>query len=337
MKDKAGEEKYIGLFGIIGLIVFYLSFIPYLLLAWVAAAGTDTFFGGDMFNHYEYGFRAVAYMWMIMSVMVPVMPFCLLYQIVFGAVYIRKRPIEIKKPAFIYAGIFAALVLTPCLFYTGREVIYTQSSVPKIRTFLSEKYGEEVSKECKIKLDDIYYEEFEVYSPVMPEGKAFTVSRDSNGSFDDHGNLITGFENTNEGFREDLNRYVDDKYDLPENMHSEARCTNIRFGDFKYGDDYSPLITTAEYTIDRLYVDVEEADQKSLENLLISIWKEQCPKFKESLGDSLVIIVSKDGQAIANLQITMPIPANNNQPVGSVGVLDAGFAIYGLKNDAFYI
>lgn len=336
MGKKTGEEKYIGLFGIIGLVVFYLSFIPYLMLAWAAAAGTDTFFGGDMFNHYEYGFKAVAYMGMLLSV-IPVIPVCLIYQLAFGFLYIRKRPVEIKKPAAIYSAVFAALILTPCLIHSSCELFYYQRSVPEIRSFLSEKYGEGVSKECKIRLDDIYYEEFDVYSPVMPDGQPFTVSRSRSGGFDDHGNLITGFEKTNEGFREELNLYLDDKYELPENMHFEARCTDIEFGDFKYGDDYSSLIPTAEYTINRIYIDVEDTDQKSLEKLLISIWKEQCPKFMDSLGDSLVMIISKDGQAIANLQITMPIPENNNQPVGSISVLDVGMTKYGLRNDAFYI
>ena len=167
MGKKTGEEKYIGLLGLFGLILFYISFIPYLMLIWAAAAGTDTFFGGDMFNHMEYGFRAVAYMGLVLSVMIPVFPVCLLYQLVFGFLYIRKRPAEIRKPAVIYTAGFAALILTPCLFHSGREFIYCHRSVPEIRAFLTDKYGENVSKECRIKLDDIYYEEFDVYSPIL--------------------------------------------------------------------------------------------------------------------------------------------------------------------------
>ena len=337
MGKKAGEENYIRPFGLFGLILFYISFIPYLMLVWVAAAGTDTFFGGDMYNRMEYGFRAVAYMGRLLSLMIPVIPVCLIYQMIFGFLYISKRPSEIRKPAVIYSAVFAALILTPCLFHSGREFIYTHRHVPEIRAFLSDKYGEKVAKECRIELEDIYYEEFTVYSPIFSDDDPFTVSRDRDGSFDDHGNMILAFANENEGFSEELNNYIDEKYDLPDNMHSGARCTDIEFGDFRYGDDYSALIPTAEYTIDRLYVELDDVDQETLEKLLIDIWKEQCPKFMDSLEDSLVIIVSADGQVIANLQITMPIPENHNLPVGSIGVLDEGERLYGLKDEAFYI
>ena len=36
-------------------------------------------------------------------------------------------------------------------------------------------------------------------------------------------------------------------------------------------------------------------------------------------------------------EITMPIPENHNLPVGSIGVLDEGERLYGLKDEAFYI
>ena len=337
MEKKSGEKEYIGMPGIFGLIVFYISFIPYLMLVWAAVFGTDTFFGGDMFNRYEYGFNAVAYMGMVLSLMIPVIPVCLIYQILFGLLYIRRRPREIKRPAVVYTAVFAALILVPCLVYSGRELVYYMRSVPEIRASLSGEYGERIAKECKIKLDDMTDEEFEVYSPVLPEGEAFSVSRSRDGGFDDHGNLLLAFENSNEGFREDLNSYLDEKYGLPDNMHIDAGCTGIGFGDYRYGDDTAALIPTAEYTVDRIYVNVDDADQESLRSLLVSIWKEECPKFRDSLGNSIVIIVYADGQAVAHLQITMPIPENNNLPVGSIGALDAGKTQYGIIDEAFFI
>jgi len=336
MGKKNSEEKTIGVFGICGLILFYFSFIPYLLLVWSAIMGVDTFFGGDSFNGYEYGFKAVAYMGMCLTCLIPVIPVCLIYQILFGILYIRKRPQEIRRPAVIYSAAFMALILLPCLAYSAREFIYYVRSVPEIRSFLTGKYGEEVSKECKIKLDDMQNEDFDVYTPILSSDQSFTVNRNREGDFDDHGYLILGFANENEDFREDLNSYLDDKYDLPENMHFEARCTNIEFGNFRYGDDYSSIIPTAEYSIDRIYVELKDANQDILKETLIGIWKEQCPKFADSLGNSLVIIISVNGEAVANMQITMPVPANQNLPVGSIGVLDAGNK-YGLYEDAFFI
>lgn len=337
MNKKITEEKTIGIFGICGLILFYLSFIPYLLLIWSSVMGVNTFFGGDSFNRYEYGFKAVAYMGMCLTCIIPVIPVCLLYQILFGILYIRKRPSEIRRPALIYSAAFAALILLPCLFYSGREFIYYERSVPEIRSFLSEKYGENVSRACKIKLDDMNDEEFDVYSPVLSADNFFTVSRGRDGGFDDHDNLIKGFVNENIGFSEDLNSFLDDKYDLPENMHFEARCTNADLDCFEYGDDYSAIIPTAEYSIDRILVDLEMVNQETLEKTLTDIWKVQCPKFEDSLGDSLVVIVLVDGEAVANMQITMPIPANHNLPVGSIGVLDIGETKYGLLDEAFYL
>lgn len=337
MKTKAGEKKYIGFFGICGLVLFYISFLPYLLLIWSAVMGTDTFFGGDSFNRIEYGFRAVAYMGLLLSVMIPVIPCCLLYQILFGSLYISRSSRDIKRPALIYSVIFASLILIPCLVYSGREYVFYLKSAPEIRAVLSGKYGESVGNDCKIRLRDMTDEEFDVYSPVLSKGQAITVSRDRDGGFDDHSNLIRAIANENEGFDEALNSYLDEKYGLPANMHIDARCTSLDLSDFTYGDDYSVLIPAAEYMVDRLYIEVEDPSQEMLEKILTDIWNEQCPKFRDYLGDSLVIIVSADGQAIANMQITMPIPANHNLPVGSIGVLDAGMVQYGLKDEAFYI
>lgn len=337
MGKKVSEEKTLSRGGIAGLVIFYFSFIPYLILVWAAVAGTDTFFGGDAFKGYVYGFKAVEYMGLLFSTMLPVYPVCLVYQILFGLLYIIRRPREIKRPAGIYAGVFVLLILIPCLVYSGRELVYYSKNVHGIREMLSLKYGEEVAADCKIRLDDMEDEEFCVYSPLLLKDRPFTVSRNREGDFDDHGYLILEFENENEGFREDLNRYADKKFDMPSNMHLEAYCENIDFGGYKYGDDYSSLIPSAEYSVFKMYVELEDADQETLEKLLVSIWEEQCPKFADLLDSSLVIIVSVKGQAVANMQITMPIPENHNLPVGSIGVLDAGREQYGLCDKAFYI
>lgn len=337
MGKKSREIKTLGGAGIAGLAIFYLSYVPYLMLAWGAAFGTDTFFGGDLFRGYVYGFEAVGYIGLFYSTLLPVLPVCLLYQVLFGLLYIRRLPRDIKRPAGIYADVFALLILVPCLVYSGRELVYYSKNVHFIREMLSEKYGEEVAADCKIRLDDMEDEEFNVYSPILLKDRSFTVSRNREGDFDDHGYLILEFENENEGFREDLNSYLDETFDMPDNMHLEAYCSELDFGSYKYGDDYASLIPDAGYSVFKMYIELEDADQETLEKLLVSIWEEQCPKFSDLLDSSLVIIVSVKGQPVANMQITLPIPENHNLPVGSVGVLDAGRERYGLYDEAFYI
>lgn len=337
MGKKSREIKTLGGAGIAGLAIFYLSYVPYLMLAWGAAFGTDTFFGGDLFRGYVYGFEAVGYIGLFYSTLLPVLPVCLLYQVLFGLLYIRRLPRDIKRPAGIYAGVFALLILVPCLIYSGRELVYYTRNAPKVRSFLAEKYGDSVADKCRIRLNDMESEDFDVYSPIILSDRSFTVNRSNGNTFDDHGYLILEFENENEGFREDLNSYLDETFDMPDNMHLEAYCSELDFGNYKYGDDYASLIPDAGYCIYKLYVELDSVSQEDLKELLVSIWYEQCPKFADKLEDSLVIIVSVDGQAVANLQITLPIPENHNLPVGSVGVLDAGRERYGLYDEAFYI
>ncbi len=337
MGKKSREIKTLGGAGIAGLAIFYLSYVPYLMLAWGAAFGTDTFFGGDLFRGYVYGFEAVGYIGLFYSTLLPVLPVCLLYQVLFGLLYIRRLPRDIKRPAGIYAGVFALLILVPCLIYSGRELVYYTGNAPKVRSFLAEKYGDSVADKCRIRLNDMESEDFDVYSPIILSDRSFTVNRSNGSNFDDHGYLILEFENENEGFREDLNSYLDETFDMPDNMHLEAYCSELDFGSYKYGDDYASLIPDAGYCIYKLYVELDSVSQEDLEELLVSIWYNQCPKFADKLEDSLVIIVSVDGQAVANLQITLPIPENHNLPVGSIGVLDAGREQYGLIDEAFYI
>lgn len=337
MEKNNKEVKTLGGAGIVGLVIFYLSYVPFLMLVWGAAFGTDTFFGGDRFNSYVYGFEAVEYLGLLFSALLPVYPVCLLYQIFFGLLYIRRRSRDIRRPAGIYAGVFALLILVPCLVYSGRKLVYYTRNAPQVRSVIAEKYGDSVADKCKIRLDDMESEDFDVYSPILLDERSFTVNRNREGAFDDHGYLILEFENENEGFREDLNSYLDEKYDMPDNLHIEADCREIDFGNYKQGDDYAHLIPDAGYCIYRLYADVDSAGQEQLEELLVSIWNEQCPKFMDKLEGSLVIIVSVDGQAVANLQITLPLPVNKNLPVGSIGVLDSGREQYGLNDEAFYI
>ena len=337
MHDKTREEKPLGLVGILGAILYYLSFLPYIYLAYSAVFGISVFFGFLDYSGTLYGTKAVIYSGMLIT-MLPILPACLLYQILFGLIYLRVRPKNVRRPAAIYACIFAALIVIPCLVYWGRETAYSTKVGDEVRSFLEDKYGEHFVKDARIVLESMEDEEFRVYSPVLPNGVAFVVRRDRNThEFDDHNDLMRAFANNNEGFTEALNSYLDEIYGLPDNAHISAECRSVDFGDYRYGDDYADLIENAEYTIYAIDLEPETIDQESLEEITFNIWGRYVPKFSDNVDECLMVYICDDGRRVAEIQILQATFEDNGIPVGYIDAYENIETSYEIEDEIFYL
>lgn len=338
MDDKTREEKPLGLWGFLGVMLYYLSFIPYLYLVYSAAMGVKGFFAFMDYKGTMYGLDAVLFSGMLLT-LIPVLPVCLLYQILFGVLYIRVRPKKIRRLAAIYACVFAALLVIPCLVYWGRETVYSAKVESEIRTFLEDKYGKDLASDARIVLDSMEDEEFKVYSPVLPDDVFFTVRRDMDThEFDDHNDLIRAWANNNEGFIEALNTYLDEKYGMPDGYHIHADCIALEFGDFKNGDDYSDLISNAEYSIYSIDMEPEIIDQESLESITFDVWESYVPKFGDSVDECLMVYIYDDNGTVAEIQILQASFEDNGIPVGYIDVYENMYDDpYEIEDEVFYL
>ncbi|MBQ5769369.1 MAG: hypothetical protein IIV94_10895, partial [Clostridiales bacterium] len=103
------EKKNIAkkIFGAIGTFFFFASYHPYLYIILSSVGGVQSgLFGG----HYIYGFDAMFNLlqWFIV---IPIVPVCFIYQMVFGLIYIRKRKILSIITLILVAGIIAGILL----------------------------------------------------------------------------------------------------------------------------------------------------------------------------------------------------------------------------------
>ncbi len=337
MHDKTREKKPLGLFGILGAILYYLSFLPYIYLAYSAVFGISVFFGFLDYSGTLYGIKAVIYSGMMLTV-IPVLPACLLYQILFGVLYLRVRPKNVRRPAAIYACIFAALIAIPCLVYWGREKVYTVTAGSEVRAFLEDKYGEQFAKESKIVLESMEDEEFYVYTSVLPDKVSFVVRRDRNThEFDDHNDLMRAFANNNEGFTESLNTYLDEIYGLHDNAHISAECISLDFGDYRDGDDYSDLIRNAEYSIYSIDIEPEVIDQESLETITFDMWENYVPKFGDNIDECLMVYIYDGDTRVAEIQILQATFEDNGIPVGYIDAYENIETSYEIEDEIFYL
>ena len=93
-------------FGIIGTVVFFITYLPFLLLIEYSLHGIQS---GIIGGEYVYGFEAIGCALLFLSV-VPVYPICVLYQLIFGIAYVRRhRKIRIAAIATVACIVTAVI------------------------------------------------------------------------------------------------------------------------------------------------------------------------------------------------------------------------------------
>ncbi|MBP5655371.1 MAG: hypothetical protein J6X33_07625 [Clostridiales bacterium] len=310
-KDR--RAKVLKVLGVIGAVFFFLSYIPFVILPFCAQLGIED---GILSSRTVFGWEAVTTVFFWCCV-IPIFPICILYQLAFGLLYIRRKHIALKIAAALTCAAVVIATAIPCLLYIPKERARVEELSPEVRSYLEGKYGSELAQEAKLKLYEYIPGTFHATSQVIPNDHWFELDHAPDGYYDD---LINVFCGQNTKYEEGFRNYIDDKYDLPEDMHSQPHISSIDFTGYKHGDDTSKLYPQTGYEVAGVTVTMEhdEIVQKNLQKLAMRVVNDICPRFEEEhrLGHFMVYIRDVDFQeTAASIQIDFPCADTLNYTV----------------------
>lgn len=292
MEKKSSAKK---IFGIIGTVFFFLSYIPYI---WIIINSLDGVQTGLIGGPYVHGFDAMIHI-LLWFCIIPIVPVCFIYQLIFGIAYIRKRR-KLSIVTLILVALIVVGILAAGLPEVIKKELQTKADSPVITEYLEGKYGQEMASNITMKVYDYESHGYKVTSPVLPEGLYF-YTYVGNGYYDD---LINTFTREHVDFQDRFDDYINGKYDMPENIRFKTHIKSIDFGDYKHGDDYSVLFERTNYDITEI---VYETDEIS-DDIAIGIFKDAWNNYFSqsdipSDTDHLTVYITKDGKYIVNAAI----------------------------------
>ena len=305
-EDKKSAAKVV--WGFIGCFFFFASFLVWIFVGCFGFAGThEGLLGGSMI----YGLDAEINVALWLCV-IPVIPVCFLYELIFGIAYIaRSKDKKLKKGTGIFLLAVLLFVAAPCIFWGIRYQALVIGNSASIRSYLKDKYGETAARQAKIRVDEFDTEDpsFLISTPILEKGKTFDLHYSSyKGGYGD--NLDDYISKGIPGFREDFGKYLDEKYQMPSNMHIDAEFDGADLGDYHCGDDYTEFFPTAKYRICFLYVDLDDADYDAFINTPIEICDESNFLLENSPNRCLQVIFRIDGEDALKVQIDAPFYGN---------------------------
>ena len=272
-------------FGVIGAVLFFSSYLPYLFLVEAAINGFVLGLAGES---YVYGFEAVCELFVLLCIF-PVYPVCILYQLIYGIVYIRKRK-KLKIAAIAVVAVLVAAIFASCFYYEIRKRHQINEDKGYIIEYLSDKYGDDIASDISISMINPEERCYRVTSHVLPDSARFTVY-----AADGTDNLVGIFEQYNEDFHEDFENYLAEVYDLPENMSISVMITDIEFGDYRCGDDYERLFDGVDYKVAGITVDVMDLSSDDAIEIVSSVMRDQYPLFEgNTSNDDYWVVYLKD-------------------------------------------
>jgi hypothetical protein len=304
-----GQKKVLKVLGIIGTVIYFLSFIPYFFMIQSAIEGVSAgLFGGP----HLYGWEAAVntFVWLCI---IPIYPICFLYELLFFIFYIRKKT---KILSFVSLGLVLALIIgifIPCILFGGKKRSSIAAQTPKIKAYLSERYGEEVSSNIKIELVDYDEGEYKIYSSILPDSIYFSLYRsdslDSEYEYAD--DLVNTYLGQNDNFQKDYNEYLKKSLNLPEYITPSAQILSIDFTGYKFGDDYEKLFSSVDYNLYSFIVDREELDDNTVVNITRDFWKNTLSKMTDKLNKYVMLHMSINGSFAYDVQVDLPADYNN--------------------------
>ncbi|MBR1797539.1 MAG: hypothetical protein IJ757_05985 [Clostridiales bacterium] len=290
-------------FGIIGTVVFFVSYMPFLLLINYAIDGMQAgLFGGP----YVYGWEAVsnAFIWLCIF---PVYPVCMLYQLLFGLLYIRKRSLVLKIFAASIPALIIAAILISCLSYRIKENKLLEDSRDDIIDYLEDKYNMSEDQITDIQVDEYDGNVFDVYTTVLPGNRSFTVSLGDDGNVAIDG-LISQFIGFNDDFLDGLSDYVADEYDIPDvyTPHIYYNIESIDFEGYEDGDSFESLYVSTEYRINGFQITYNNINDDTMTELLNDLWSDEIPKIADKIDDYFMVYIYTDNTREYYIQVFMP-------------------------------
>ena len=272
-------------FGVLGAILFFLSYLPFVFVIYAGIIGVQR---GLIGGAYIYGFEAM-FNYLTWFCIIPIIPVCVIYQLVFGIIYIRKHKILTVATLIIVAGIIIASVSVGISFEVSKKNMIRHEE-DAITEHLANKYGSEMAQNIVITVQDYEGYSYYVSTDVFPKGGKFVICPDDDYSDD----LINEFELYNGSFHNDLTTYVDHLNDLPDNMSFSIVVESIDFGNYKDGDDYSVLFEKTTYRINGIMVDSDELTDDIVLDIINDVWNKYAGKFENE--DYYNIYIKQSGK-----------------------------------------
>ena len=291
--DKKSSAKKI--FGIIGTVFFFLSYIPYVWIIINSIEGVQT---GLIGGPYVHGFDAMINILLWLCI-IPIVPACFIYQLIFGIAYIRKRR-KLSIVTLILVVLIVAGILAAGLPEVIKNDLQIKTDSPVISEYLEGKYGQELASNITLKVYDYESHGYKVTAPVLPEGLCF-YTYVGNGYYDD---LINTFTRENADYQERFDDYINSKYNMPENIRFQTHIESIDFGDYENGDDTSVLFERTNYSITAIAYETEEIS----DDIAIGIFKDAWNNYFSqsdipSDTDHLTVYITRDGKNMLNAAI----------------------------------
>lgn len=288
--EKKSTAKAI--FGITGTIFFFASYFPYIRIIFSSAEGVqEGLFGGQII----YGFDAMIHLLQWFCI-IPVIPVCFIYQVVFGITYIRKRKV-LSVITISLASLIIAGVLTAGLPAEIKKIHQIKKDEPVITEFLDEKYGHGMASDLRMSVFDYKSHGYKIESHVLPDGLFFYAYADSTGSGDIYDDLIETFTRVNNEYSDRFNAYVNSKYDHPENVRFRATIESIDFGDYKYGDDFTVLFDRTDYMINTIEFDTDDLNDDIVNGIIKDVWNNYFSQTEIPEGtDHLILYIKQNGK-----------------------------------------
>ena len=312
MEKDSRRKTGLKILGIAGTIFFFASYIPFVILPFASAGGvSESLFEGRT----VYGWLAVAntFKWFCI---IPVFPVCLIYQIIFGFAYLRRKHTALKISAAALAALLIISTAATCVVFAFREKARTEELLPKVRAYLKENYGEEFAGSAELTLYSYDAGTFKGRSPVLPADKVFEIDDSPDGYYDD---IVVCFLGKNKDYEEGFRKYLDARYGLPDGMHCQVHISRIDFTGFKDGADTTMLYDKTSYQI--AGVTVEKAAEDITQDKFISLTKEMLNEYipgMEGVTLKFFMIYVKEketGNTVGCIQIDFPSAETLNYTV----------------------
>ncbi len=203
---------------------------------------------------------------------------------------------------------FAAVVVSGILLFAftscdveevvpkSDEDILLEEYEPYIRAYLTEKYGDGLSKDAEIEVENLDECIFEVHTPVLqystfevrpePDGTGVPVVPESAEECVFTDDLLQTFW-LNQDFRADFMQYVHDDLGLPEDvLIYNLVLDSFDFDGYVAGSDYTDRFATTEYHVIIASWVLDEFDESESKDYMEEFYTEYWPLFADRLSEN---------------------------------------------------
>ena len=308
---KVKEERPLSVPGVIGMICFFLGLLPWIFIACGAFFGVPK---GLFSVDNVYGFDAVidVLRW---NAAIPVIPVCVLYQIIFAVAYIRKSTKKVKIAALAVTGAVLVSVLVPCFIFEKKKADLIKESSPAIEAHLASRYGEEFAHSVKIKVSDYDDRYFDLINPATDKPASIHYSITEPDKLYDL--VMNGINNDEVNKR--FSEFAAKKLGLPENIEIDTKMETADLTGFKAGDDPAVLFESAEFKIKSITIHKDKCEANEVLPEVQRLWKNVVPLIGDHYySNSFTVKITSGSEVFATAQIDYPANYNGMRPVGSI-------------------